>query len=366
MHTTTTPCSTWAAVHPPERFSVLNVMPTLLDLMGVRRKAGLLPCKLNPILAAVAQQHSVYMRDHDCFDHQCVGEPSASERACLAGYRPYGWGSCYVGETIAAGYWTPAEVIAAWLDSPGHRTILLDENLREIGVGFATGGRQGPYWTANYGSQPDVLPVFINLDQEETSDRLVELALSNELVSDWGGIGYADEVMISSRPDFAGACWEPYRPYRPYTLPEGNGLRSIYVRYRDTRGYQVLSIDDIQLQEPDLHALGLVPGSLIFLYEMESGRTVPAAAWVQVYNATCDTALDWRATASWVSCLPLSGTTPAGFSVSVGGLQVAAPRTLSDTVVVSLAQQPSHSQKIQVTVLVVEKLHRTLLPLVTK
>ena len=41
----------------------------------------------------------------------------------------------YAGETLARGAVTPAEMVQLWMDSPGHRAILLSKHPRRIGVG---------------------------------------------------------------------------------------------------------------------------------------------------------------------------------------------------------------------------------------
>jgi hypothetical protein len=212
-----------------------------------RRTRGLYPYRVNVILETIALAHNVYMRDNDCFDHVCPGEATMPERACSAGYEPYGWGDCYVAETIAAGYTTPATVVEGWMNSSGHRAILLDDKLREIGVSYVTGGSWGTYWTADFGSQPDVLPVFINGDDPQTGSRDVILTLTNEQVSDWGGIGYATQVMVSNDPGFAGASWQAYAAEIPWLLAEGDGLKTVYVKYKDASDYEVISSDDIEL-----------------------------------------------------------------------------------------------------------------------
>ena len=134
----------------------------LINLNRTSRK--LPPLIFNPILSRVAQAHSKYMKDHSCFAHQCKGEPPPSKRACLAGYRSYK-GSCYIGETIAAGYPSPKSVVNAWMNSPGHRAILMHAKLREIGIGLAVGGYYRAYWTADLGSQRNKIYVFINNDE---------------------------------------------------------------------------------------------------------------------------------------------------------------------------------------------------------
>jgi hypothetical protein len=234
-----------------------------------RVAAGLFPLKPNAVLNAKAQAHSEHMRDTGCFDHQCAGEASPAERICLSGYGMYGrvqslsdaflqsgggggpgpgGGSCYIGEAIAAGYRTPASVVAGWMGSPGHYAILMHAKLREIGVGFATGGTYRAYWTLDAGSQPNVLPVFINSDSPVTHTRQIVVSLTNEQVSGFGGIDYAHVVAISNDPGFAGAAWEPYVPHKTWSLTEGAGTKIVYIKYRDSDGLEILSTDDILFQ----------------------------------------------------------------------------------------------------------------------
>lgn len=42
----------------------------------------------------------------------------------------------YIGENIAAGYRTPNEVVAGWMNSAGHRANILNPNFEELGVGY--------------------------------------------------------------------------------------------------------------------------------------------------------------------------------------------------------------------------------------
>lgn len=237
----------------------------VVRLINLKRTgAGLFPLMVSPILTGIAQAHSEYMRDHSCFAHQCPGEPTPERRACLAGFRSYGVQvsdnvdfnsmasgpppgnqSCYVGEAIAAGYPSPKSVVAAWMSSPGHYAILMHSKMREIGVGYAVGGYYRRYWTADLGSQRNKLYVFINNDDPITENRLVTLTVTNEEVSNSGGIGYAHDMMISNDPSFADADWETYVPQKLWMLTKGKGPKTVYVKYRDPAGYEVLSADII-------------------------------------------------------------------------------------------------------------------------
>jgi uncharacterized protein YkwD len=346
----------WASTHEEEMVCLIN---------QARRDAGLAPVKSSPILTAAAESHSIYMRDSGCFGHQCPGELSTADRACTTGFGSYCWGVCYVGETIAAGYSTAGSVVAAWMASQSHREILLHGKLREIGVGYANGGYYGYYWTATFGSQPDVLPVFINYEEPQTASREVTLTLNNERVSGCSGIDYADEVMISNNPDFDGAEWKPYTLHKSWTLPEGNGDKTVFVRYRDATGYEATSGDAILLDEPLKYRLQLGSNSLTFLYEIGSGFRDPAPVSVSVDNAAGSSPMTWSADygeAAWPDISPVSGTTPDSLTVSVDGFEASEVCTCQDTVIITSPEDPDNPQEMPVTILAVEKVYRVMLP----
>ncbi|WP_262848971.1 CAP domain-containing protein [Mumia quercus] len=52
-----------------------------------------------------------------------------------------------VGENIAYGYRWPRYVVAAWMDSPGHRANILEPHYRRIGVGVRR-DRRGVVWVS--------------------------------------------------------------------------------------------------------------------------------------------------------------------------------------------------------------------------
>ena len=54
-----------------------------------------------------------------------------------------------INENIARGQWSPAEVVADWMNSPGHRANILNEDAFAIGVGcYYTGTSY--YWTQEF------------------------------------------------------------------------------------------------------------------------------------------------------------------------------------------------------------------------
>jgi uncharacterized YkwD family protein len=108
----------------------------------IRIKNGLPPLSLNWELARVARFKSQDMRDRNYFSHQSLtyGSPFAMLKS-------FGIHYIYAGENIAAGYRTPQEVVNGWMNSSGHRANILNRNYTQIGVGYASGGKFGTYWT---------------------------------------------------------------------------------------------------------------------------------------------------------------------------------------------------------------------------
>lgn len=73
-----------------------------------------------------------------------------------------------IGETIGAGYHSPEAVMQGWMNSEGHRNIILNPSTRAIGVGFYQGGGDyHSYWVQDFGTKIDAstTPVLGNLPE---------------------------------------------------------------------------------------------------------------------------------------------------------------------------------------------------------
>ncbi|MFK8906680.1 CAP domain-containing protein [Streptomyces sp. YS-3] len=113
---------------------------------GRRATAGLRPLADDTRLASAAQAYSADMAARGFYSHTSPEglEPWDRARAAGAGHRG-------IGENIACGQRTAAEVVEGWMNSPGHRANILKPDFTHIGVGFAGGGRAGTYWTQLFG-----------------------------------------------------------------------------------------------------------------------------------------------------------------------------------------------------------------------
>jgi uncharacterized protein YkwD len=103
---------------------------------------------LNAALAAAALEHARDMAVHDEFEHRGHDGSTPGTRVQQAAYGPYR----VVGENIAAGAMTAAEVVQGWLDSPAHCENIMDPRFTDIGIAYAVNldSRSGIYWTQDF------------------------------------------------------------------------------------------------------------------------------------------------------------------------------------------------------------------------
>ena len=92
----------------------------VLRLINMERaNAGLRPLIWDDSLAAVAQSHAVDMATRGFFSHTCPDGRGSGDRIAN-GTRFMGGG-----ENIARGFPTPESVVAGWMNSTGHRNLIL-------------------------------------------------------------------------------------------------------------------------------------------------------------------------------------------------------------------------------------------------
>jgi uncharacterized protein YkwD len=218
----------------------------VLKAMNVARvENGLPPYAFNPLLAQSAQGHSEFMRETGEIVHEGPGDLTPIERVAMTGY-PY----LRVGENIYAGISGPEKAVEWWLTADeAHRKNVLHDELREVGIGAATNADGVTYYTIDVAAQPNVLPVFINSNEDTTRYRDVVLTLTNEklVFGGTGRIGLATQVMISNTADFANVSAQSWQQYVNWSLDTsgGVGAKTVYVRYIDAAGQTADAQDSI-------------------------------------------------------------------------------------------------------------------------
>jgi uncharacterized protein YkwD len=120
--------------------SAAAVGEAVLCLVNDERAArGLAPVRHDGALEAVAQRHAADMVARGYFAHLSPSGGTVEKRARRAGYLT---GPCWaLGEDLArapAAVASADAVVAAWMASPGHRSVILDPDFSEGGVGLVS------------------------------------------------------------------------------------------------------------------------------------------------------------------------------------------------------------------------------------
>jgi uncharacterized protein YkwD len=108
-------------------------------------KAGCKALKVNNDLIRAARDHSAWMARTGKFSHVGNGGSTFDARIRKAGY------SQPSAENIAWGYRSGADVVNAFMKSPGHRANILNCASRSVGVGAVYAANGNPYFTQDFG-----------------------------------------------------------------------------------------------------------------------------------------------------------------------------------------------------------------------
>lgn len=126
----------------PDEFELTEDEQKLLDSTNAeRKKAGLPELQANPQLFAAARGHSINMAAQKTMAHT-LDDKTFGTRIKENGYQ-----FSLAAENVAAGQQTPAEAVEAWMNSPGHRTNLLNKEYGDVGLGVAKADDGRLYWT---------------------------------------------------------------------------------------------------------------------------------------------------------------------------------------------------------------------------
>jgi hypothetical protein len=199
----------------------------VLERINMERWANgqLPPLKGQANLDAAADGHSLAMGQRNFMMH-CDPDTQTgpAARMSAAGYT----GSSAWAENIAAGYGSPAAVVAGWMASSGHRANILSLSVREVGTGhmldsadqgnvrldqtgdctpetFANGPYQH-YWTQKFGRRDAVLPVVVAREARQVASCSVDVYLY--------GTGWASQYRLSND----GASWGPWQAFAANVL----------------------------------------------------------------------------------------------------------------------------------------------------
>ena len=109
----------------------------LRELNKARAAHGLRRLTLDWRLVSAARRYTGEVATTGALSHTGRDGRGPNERI-----RAAGWRGPLVGETLAVGY-GPAACVQAWLNSPGHRAILLEGRFQRVGLAAARGAFSG-------------------------------------------------------------------------------------------------------------------------------------------------------------------------------------------------------------------------------
>ncbi|GIE86265.1 CAP domain-containing protein [Actinoplanes regularis] len=110
-----------------------------------RARAGCGQVTIDRRLIAAANRHAADMATRDYFEHESPNGERAGDRVSDTGY-DWRW----YGENIARGQDSPWAAMADWMNSPSHRSNILDCRLDQMGVGLAIDRYNTPYWVQDF------------------------------------------------------------------------------------------------------------------------------------------------------------------------------------------------------------------------
>ena len=156
----TSPVATPTVSSKVERRAALETA-VVHEMNRVRVARGLRPLRAAPALRSAARGHSQAMLAHGFFSHESADGTAFNERIRRY-YTDRGFTRWSVGEALMTGQGRAVDaqaIVAAWLGSPAHRTIVLSSTWRDTGIGVlydpsapsTFGGTEAIVVTADFG-----------------------------------------------------------------------------------------------------------------------------------------------------------------------------------------------------------------------
>jgi len=120
----------------------------VLQLVNLERaEAGVAPVVRSQPLSKLAGDYACRMIEGGFFGHTDPASGYGPGERAVAGKYVF-W---HVGENLAAGQPTAADVMRVWMESPSHRENILDPRWMDVGIAVRFGGEHSIYWVQEFG-----------------------------------------------------------------------------------------------------------------------------------------------------------------------------------------------------------------------
>ena len=125
-----------------------DVQFRMLDgINSLREASGAAPLQLSSELIAASATHARDMSVQNRPWHFGSDGSSPLDRAARVGYR-----GRLIGELISETYETELETLAAWMQQPTQREVILDRRARQMGISWYQESSGKIWWTMNIGT----------------------------------------------------------------------------------------------------------------------------------------------------------------------------------------------------------------------
>lgn len=301
----------------------------VVELVNQERDAhGLPPLKRVELLDHAARYHSADLGQDNYFDHDSYDRVSGELNfVCIWWARIQTYYPDVRAENIAGGYLTPASVVEAWMESPGHRQNILSAYSDEIGVGYYEGsGQYYKYWTQDFGNRSNVYPLVIDGEAAQTDDRMVSLYI----YGDW------DEMRLRNDQE-AWTSWQAFRNELDWLLPGLNGEHTVSVEMRNSSSSSASSDTIILSSQPSDPVLGNLPDVITFTYSIPVNQFMPEFVEQSPLNVGNYDPLNWEISTenTWLTVTPTKGTTPEMFRIIPGTVMTPSLITTPSVITIS-------------------------------
>ncbi|MFG1602456.1 CAP domain-containing protein [Actinoplanes sp. NPDC049265] len=139
------------AVANPAQAAAPTVAQLQVDIFNAtnvqRVKLGCAKLRNDAKLGYAARGHAAYQARTNKMSHTGSSNSTFAVRASRAGYVGA------LAENVAYGYRSGAQVVSAWMASPGHRANIANCRAKAVGVGAFYSANGTPYYTQDFGSR---------------------------------------------------------------------------------------------------------------------------------------------------------------------------------------------------------------------
>lgn len=186
-----------AAVAAPA-YSVAEVSEAELAVQTLinskRSAAGLVGLKWDARVAELARARAQYMAETGIFSHQQANGDDVFDMITDSGMTWYGAGEIIAWNNAEALDYSAAFAVQGWMNSPGHRAIILSKDYNYVGFGMAIGQDGKRYWTGVFLKGPDRTAAWTKM--ETVATRVID-ADTTKVYLRWDGNDTRLQVLTS-------------------------------------------------------------------------------------------------------------------------------------------------------------------------